>query len=103
MEHKKIEALWDCVYCSTKGIGGSQMNCPNCGQPRGKEIRFYLPTDPSDYKEVDTTKVKVSEQPDWLCAYCGSYNKAETDGCKGCGAARTESKADYRRIQTDKQ
>ncbi|MDD7267430.1 MAG: hypothetical protein SPL15_00090 [Lachnospiraceae bacterium] len=100
MEHKKIEALWNCSYCSAEGIGGSLRECPGCGRPRGRDVRFYLPSDPSQYKEADSAKTDIGEQPDWMCAYCAAYNHAAAEYCKGCGSPRTESKESYRSIQT---
>lgn len=98
MAQYKIEALWDCIYCGSKGIGGSKAACPNCGNPRGEEVRFYLPTDIGVANAVDETKRKVSKGPDWLCEYCQRYNRSEDTACRNCGAERTEENRNYHQI-----
>lgn len=94
----KIEALWDCIYCNSKGIGGSMRDCPNCGHTRGKEVKFYLPKDISIRNAVDESKNTISSGPDWLCGYCRAYNRSENLTCKNCGASRSKHDADYFQI-----
>lgn len=51
---------WDCDYCDKKAIPGNLWECPGCGNPRGENVRFYLP---SDAKPVQD-ETKVSKNPD---------------------------------------
>lgn len=101
MRHYKIEALWDCVYCDNKGIKGRYQNCPSCGNPRGKEIKFYLPSDFSAQKAVDEKTTSVSKRPDWLCSYCGGYNHSDISFCRNCGAVREKEDKNYFQIQRE--
>ena len=89
---KTIMGYWDCPQCDTKGIEGLQRVCPNCGRPRGDETKFYM----KDKKEyIDTSKVKVSDGPDWLCSYCDCLNSSSDTVCKSCGASREDSEKNY--------
>lgn len=99
MASYKVEALWDCIYCHQKGVRGGLAVCPNCGHPRGAEVRFYLPEKSSIKQAIDTTKVKVSQFPDWLCVYCKAYNSANDINCKQCGAKRGKDNPDYSDFQ----
>ena len=45
MEERRIEGLWDCVYCGTKAIKARYDTCLSCGRSRGVETVFYLPDD----------------------------------------------------------
>lgn len=91
---RKIEGLWDCECCSTKGIKGRYRDCPNCGSPRDKNTEFYLPNNITD-NYVDETEVKISSGPDWTCPYCDSLNSSDIDTCSSCGASKNESKENY--------
>lgn len=71
---KIVVGRWDCSYCGTKGIRGSERECPNCGRPRGEDVKFYV-DDPKDYVPEDEA-TKISKEPDWMCEFCGSYNLA---------------------------
>ena len=82
-----IENLWDCPYCSTKGIGGSRRECPNCGKPRGETTRFYMPSEITYVSEEKASK--INRNPDWLCEFCGSLNSDSDSTCKSCGSTRT--------------
>ena len=72
---KIVVGRWDCSYCGTKGIRGSERECPNCGRPRGEDVKFYV-DDPKDYVPEDEA-TKISKEPDWMCEFCGSYNSAK--------------------------
>lgn len=78
-----VEGYWDCHYCGAKGIRGRTRNCPNCGKPRGQEVKFYLKEFDEKYK-VDNS----SDKPDWFCEYCSSYNPDSADICISCSATR---------------
>lgn len=55
---KIVVGRWDCSYCGTKGIRGSERECPNCGRPRGEDVKFYV-DDPKDYVPEDEAKAKI--------------------------------------------
>ena len=88
-----IENLWDCPYCSTKGIGGSRRECPNCGKPRGETTRFYMPSEITYVSEEKASK--INRNPDWFCEFCGSLNSDSDSTCKSCGSTRTTENKDY--------
>ena len=93
---KIVVGRWDCSYCGTKGIRGNKRECPNCGRPRGEDVKFYV-DDPKDYVPEDEA-TKISKEPDWMCEFCGSYNSAKLTKCMSCGAERGKSK-DYFQVQ----
>ena len=78
---KIVVGCWDCDYCGADRISGEIKICPNCGKPRGKDIKFYM-AGPKNYVEDPD---KVNKNPDWL------WNKF----CSACGAAREESELNY--------
>ena len=97
---KLIEGRWDCTSCNTKGILGRYRECPNCGNPRGEDVKFYL-EDKEDYVSDEEAK-KISRNPNWMCDFCGSYNSDEKKKCKSCGAERRENK-NYFEVQREKE
>lgn len=102
MQKYKVEALWDCIYCGSKGMKGGNMTCLNCGSSRGAEVRFYLPQQVDRSLAIDESTVKISSQPDWMCVYCRSYNSSERNNCFNCGAKREATNLDYINIHTRK-
>ncbi len=82
---------WDCKYCNKKAIPGNVRECPGCGNPRGEDVKFYLPSDAKPVKD----ETKVSREPDWLCSYCNTFNPFEEENCISCGHAREDSDIDY--------
>lgn len=103
MDEKRIEALWDCVFCGNKGILGRYDTCPNCGKGRGVETVFYLPEDVQSAVLSREEAAKTTNRADWLCAYCGTYNRADREHCIKCGALRSDAETDYGSVnsQTD--
>lgn len=95
MEEKRIEGLWDCAYCELKGIRARFDTCPSCGKSRGIETRFYLPNNLEAATLTPEEKEKTTNEPDWLCEYCGSYNRSDVSICTKCGGNRSESKRHY--------
>ena len=88
---KIVVGCWDCDYCGADRISGEIKICPNCGKPRGKDIKFYM-AGPKNYVEDPD---KVNKNPDWLCPYCNTLNPDEYKFCSACGAAREESELNY--------
>lgn len=89
-----IEGLWDCPYCDKKDIRGRERECPVCGKERGEATRFYM-GNPDDYVVPESEAKKISKNPDWLCAYCDTYNPAEEKICINCGHEKDEGDVDY--------
>ena len=92
-KNRKIYGYWDCKYCGTKAIRGDNRNCPNCNHARDGDIKFYMLSE-NDYVEQENLH-KFSEQPDWLCQYCNSYNPSNANACLSCGASKNSKKRDY--------
>lgn len=81
---------WDCVYCETKRILGNVFDCPGCGHPRPKGVRFYqIPDGPIVTPEI--AEQLGSGGPNWYCLHCESGNKDNNDSCWNCGAPRGSS------------
>lgn len=90
-----VMGYWDCPVCQTKKIKGTLRDCPNCGAPRGKDVKFYM-----DGPAVRLTEEEVKTKgkgADWMCEFCGAYNSALNESCTSCGAERT--KTDYFEVQ----
>ncbi len=94
MARYKVEALWDCSFCDTKGIKGSTQDCINCGKTRGQDVAFYLPENIGVDNKVEDES-KVSNEADWYCEFCDSLNNANWNKCDNCGTAKGESKRSY--------
>lgn len=98
MEERRIEGLWDCVSCGTKGIKARYDACVSCGKPRGMETMFYLPDDLAAATLTEEEKAKTTNAPDWLCEYCGAYNRSDRSVCSKCGGDRSDSLHNYGRL-----
>ena len=83
-----VMGYWDCKYCSTIGVAGSEQECPNCGHPRDKDVKFYINKKTS--KKVDKpTEQKVRERgKDWTCQFCDSLNPGNISVCNYCGSPK---------------
>lgn len=95
MQESRIEGLWDCVYCDTKGIKARFDTCPACNKGRGIDCIFYLPEDLSSATLSKEEASHTTNMPDWLCGYCDTYNKSDVNLCKKCGALKDSSTGDY--------
>lgn len=94
MSRKKVEGYWTCTYCGTKDIGGLTKKCPNCGNPQSKGLKFYLKDGPKKYLDSETAK-NYGKGADWVCDYCGSYNKYSNVTCQNCSSPKSEAKENY--------
>ena len=88
-----IEGVWDCVFCGTDKIRGSEKVCPVCGKTRGQDVKFYM-DNPKNYVADDVAK-NINRNPDWLCSYCDTLNGDELTVCHNCGADREKSSQSY--------
>lgn len=95
MEERRIEGLWDCVYCGQTAIKARHAECPFCGKPRGVETIFYLPDDLESATLTAEECAKTTDRADWLCEYCGSYNKSNVLRCERCGSEKDQSSVNY--------
>jgi len=78
---------WDCSYCKTKKILGNVFDCPGCGHPRPRGVRFYqIPNAPIVTPEIAAQL--GSGDPNWYCDWCDSGNKDNNQKCWKCGAER---------------
>lgn len=88
-----VLGYWDCPLCQSKAISGLARDCPNCGKPRGDEVKFYM-IDKKNYLDADTA-ASVGNKPDWLCEFCKSLNNNKLTTCPSCGANKGTSKRNY--------
>lgn len=95
MEENRVEGLWDCSYCGNVGIKARHDKCPNCGKARGIDCMFYLPEDIRGAILTREEAAKTTNLPDWLCEYCGAYNRSDKLFCESCGASKKSSKTHY--------
>ncbi len=101
-DKKLVMGYWDCPYCNTKGIPGTQRNCPNCQNPRGKDTKFYMNKAEKKYLSEEEAKTK-GQGADWQCEYCGAFNSALTNECSGCGSIRESSNQDYFQVREEEE
>ena len=92
-----VMGYWDCPVCQTKKIKGTLRDCPNCGAPRGKDVKFYM--DGPAVRLTEEEAKKKGKGADWMCEFCGAYNSALNESCTSCGAERT--KKDYFEVQRE--
>ncbi|HOX46175.1 MAG TPA: hypothetical protein PK668_21405 [Myxococcota bacterium] len=81
------QGVWDCPYCSKKGIPGPEGRCTGCGAPRDKDVQFYVPEGAAEVTDQAALQ-KARAAPDWHCGFCGADNPAALTKCKGCGGAQ---------------
>ncbi len=94
MADRIVMAYWDCPYCNTKKIKGTDQVCPNCAHQRDKDIKCYMDQGNIEYLSEDEAKNK-GKGADWICPYCDSLNSIQETACIACGAPKEESKYDY--------
>ena len=94
MARKRIEGYWTCEHCGTKDIGGLTKTCPNCGHPQSKGLRFYRKEGSPKYLNSEIAE-NYGKGADWVCPYCGSYNRYNSVVCKNCGSGKADSEEDY--------
>lgn len=92
-----VEDVWDCTSCSTKGIQGREIVCPNCGNAFDGSEKYR----DGDQREVnDPELLKMANAgPNWRCAFCEQDNRANHDKCSHDGAPKEELKSTAQREQ----
>ncbi|MBO6046762.1 MAG: zinc ribbon domain-containing protein [Erysipelotrichaceae bacterium] len=88
---KILEGCWDCEYCGTKLIRGGLRNCPGCGHPRDKNVKFYL----GEARHYVEHPEDIDPNPDWICSFCDALNPNDAAYCEGCGASKEDSERNY--------
>lgn len=77
-----FEMLWDCEFCSTKGLlGKSQRHCPECGAKQDADKR-YFPKE-GEQKKIEGHKYEGSDR---YCPACKNPQSAEGKNCANCGS-----------------
>lgn len=94
MADRLVMAYWDCPYCNTKKIKGTDQVCPNCAHQRDKDIKCYMDQGNIEYLSEEEAKNK-GKGADWICPYCDSLNSIQDTTCIACGAPKEEAKFDY--------
>ncbi|MDX1906889.1 MAG: zinc finger protein [Bacteroidia bacterium] len=84
---------WDCHTCGTTGILGPETRCTNCGAPRPRDVKFYLPEDAEIVQDAQQ-EAEALRGADWICGHCHGQNKAADSTCNACGNPRDESSED---------
>lgn len=94
MARRRIEGYWTCSHCGTKGIGGLTKTCPSCGNPQSEGLKFDIKGGPKRYLDSEIAE-NYGKGADWVCAYCGSYNRYNQVSCRNCGGGKADSEKDY--------
>ena len=89
-----VMMYWDCPYCDSHHIKGTDRECPSCGHPRGTSTSFYMDPNHKEYLTEEQAQTK-GKGADWLCPACDCLNSVLDNTCKSCGASKGASKADY--------
>ena len=98
---KILEGCWDCAYCGSKLIRGGLRNCPACGHPRDKNVKFYL----GEARNYVEKPEDIDPNPDWICSFCDALNPNGAEICQGCGSSKADSERNYfeqRRLEEEK-
>lgn len=91
-EERIVVGLWDCSYCGSKRIRGTEKKCPHCGAPKG-HVKHYM----GEYKEYLPPKEasEYGKGANWICPYCGSQNRYYSEKCESCGSEKKAATEDY--------
>jgi hypothetical protein len=90
MEEVIKEGRWRCPNCGALNRG-RDVKCPGCGQAR-ENVEF-------EYDEAAPAVTAAEELAvarggaDWVCAFCGTSNRAGHPACRQCSAAAADGAA----------
>lgn len=94
-----VELTWKCSYCGRENRGRDR-ECQGCGRPRSTDTKY------DTGKHIAVLEGKEAEKylkgPDWFCECCDSYNPADLNECKSCGAPKGASK-DYFQMRAEQE
>jgi hypothetical protein len=82
------EGRWRCPRCNRENLG-RDLACQGCGDPRGDDVKFYLPEEAPEVADEQLV-ARARSGADRLCEFCGASNPADAKVCSGCGAPLTE-------------
>jgi hypothetical protein len=83
------EGKWKCTYCG--GVNpGREMKCLQCGQPRGKDVKFFLDGEAPEVTDQGLLS-QANAGADWTCSFCGTNNRGTEARCRQCAAERGSS------------
>lgn len=98
-----LESLWDCEQCGKKAIGGLKDSCPNCGNPKSSNVRYYFDINNTkalteeDLNDAGLTKEECDgNHTDWICPYCKHLNNHYDTNCSQCGSAKDKETKYYK-------
>jgi hypothetical protein len=83
------EGKWKCTYCGQVNQG-RDVKCGQCGQVRGKDVKFFLDETAAEVTDKDLLGM-AQAGADWTCAFCSTNNRATEGKCHQCGADRGTS------------
>lgn len=83
------EGKWKCSYCGGVNLG-RDVKCTQCGQPRGKDVKFFLDGDAQEVADQGLVDM-ARGGADWTCAFCGTNNRGRETRCRQCGAEKGTS------------
>lgn len=84
------EGKWDCAQCLTKGIPGTVLACPTCGDPHNESLdpseSWYLP---ENARTLTNEESELAESgPVWNCGKCNHPNPGDALFCQNCEEPR---------------
>jgi hypothetical protein len=82
------EGRWRCPRCNRSNLG-RDLQCQGCGDPRGDDVKFYLPEDAPEVTD-GRLLAQAKAGADRLCEFCDAANPPDAKVCSGCGAPLTE-------------
>jgi hypothetical protein len=83
------EGKWKCSYCGGVSLG-RDVKCTQCGQPRGKDVKFFLDEGAAEVTDQNLMS-QAKSGADWTCAFCSTNNRGNETRCRQCGAERGTS------------
>lgn len=92
-KRRLIEGFWSCDKCDRTRIRARYDSCPGCGSRRNYTTKYEM-LDKNNYVPDEIAEI-IDRNPDWLCSYCGSLNRANITNCFSCGAPLTVKEKDY--------
>jgi hypothetical protein len=85
------EGKWKCAYCANINLG-RDVACAQCGQPRGKDVTFFLEEGAAEVTDQNLAELAQSGA-DWTCEFCSTNNRGKDTRCRQCGAERGSSRS----------
>lgn len=87
MEEVIKEGRWRCPNCAALNRG-QDVKCPGCGQAR-ENVEFEYDETAAAVTAADELAV-ARGGTDWVCAFCGTSNRAGQTVCRQCSAAASD-------------